>query len=54
MVHPQVVDGGEGQIHMVARKKLNKQLQTADKGWSGLGLGLEANSSPLFKKTSML
>jgi hypothetical protein len=35
MAHSQVVDGGEGlQIWGVAVNILNKQLQTADKGWS--------------------
>jgi len=44
MVHPQVGDGGEGlQILRVAVNILNKQLQTANKGWSSslwLGVGL--------------
>jgi hypothetical protein len=32
---PQVVDGGEGlQVWRVAANTLNKQSQTADKGWS--------------------
>jgi hypothetical protein len=44
MVCPQVADGGNGlQIWRVPAKILNKQLRTADKGWSsslGLGVGL--------------
>jgi hypothetical protein len=44
MTRPQVADGGEGlQIWRVDASILNKQLRTADKGWSsslGLGRGL--------------
>jgi hypothetical protein len=40
MVHPQVVDGGDGlQIWRIAANILNKKSWTADKGWSS-GLGL--------------
>jgi hypothetical protein len=48
MAHPQVADGGEGlQIWRVAANILNKQSQTADKGWpSSLGVGRGANNSP--------
>jgi hypothetical protein len=43
---PQVADGGEGlQIWRVAANILNKQSQTADKGWSSsLGVGRGANN----------
>jgi hypothetical protein len=39
--HPQVADGGDGlQICRVAATESNKQLLTADKGWSSiLGVG---------------
>jgi hypothetical protein len=44
MARPQVADGGDGlQIWRVAAIILNKQLRTADMGWSfrwGLGVGL--------------
>jgi hypothetical protein len=42
MACPQVADGGNGpQIWRIAANILNKQSQTADKGWSsGLGVGL--------------
>jgi hypothetical protein len=42
MAHPRVADGGDSlQIWRVAVNILNKQLQTADKGWSSsLGLGV--------------
>jgi hypothetical protein len=45
LVHPQVVDGGDSlQIWRVAVNILNKQSQTADKGWSpawGFDMGLK-------------
>jgi hypothetical protein len=46
MVHSQVVDGREGlQICKVAANVLNKQLQTANKGWScSLEVGQGANN----------
>jgi len=35
MAHPQVADGGDGlQMWRVAASIVNKQSQTADKGWS--------------------
>jgi hypothetical protein len=42
MVRPQVADGGDSlQIWRVGENILNKQLWTADKGWSSsLGVGL--------------
>jgi hypothetical protein len=48
MVHPQVVDGGEGlEIWRIAADILNKQLWTADRGRSSsLGVGQEANDLP--------
>jgi len=49
MACPQVADGGDGlQIWTVATNMLNKQSQTADKGWSSsfrVGKGTN-NSSP--------
>jgi hypothetical protein len=47
MAHPQVADGGDGfQIFKVAANILNKQLCTADKGWSSsFGVGRGANNS---------
>jgi hypothetical protein len=47
MAHPRVSDGGDHlQIQRVAANILNKQLWTADKGWSSsLGAGHEANNS---------
>jgi hypothetical protein len=46
MVRHQVGDGGTGlQIWRVAANILNKQSRTADKGWSGLGVGRGANNS---------
>jgi hypothetical protein len=44
---PQIADGGEGlQIWRVAADILNKELQTANKGWSSaLGVGHAANNS---------
>jgi hypothetical protein len=47
MACPQVADGGAGlQIRRVAANILNKQSQTAGKGWSSsLGVGHEANNS---------
>jgi hypothetical protein len=40
MVHPQIVAGDSLQMWKVAANILNKQSQTADKGWSSsLGLG---------------
>jgi hypothetical protein len=47
MARTQAADGGDGlQLRKVAVNKLNKQSQTADKGWSlNLGIGREANSS---------
>jgi len=46
MVHPQVVDGEEDlQVWRVAANMLNKQSQTANKGWSSsLGVGCGANN----------
>jgi len=43
MVHPWVADGGDGlQIWRVTADMLNKQPQTAGKGWSSiLGIGQE-------------
>jgi hypothetical protein len=43
MAHPQFADGGEGlQIWRVDVNILNKQLWTADKGWSSIsGLDVE-------------
>jgi hypothetical protein len=48
MARPQVADGGKGlQIWRVAVNILNKQSQTANKGWpSSLGVGRGANNSP--------
>jgi hypothetical protein len=45
MARPQVADLGEGlQIRRVAANILNKQSQTADKGWtSSLEVGRGAN-----------
>jgi hypothetical protein len=47
MVRPQVADGQNGlQIWRVAANILNKQSQTADRGWSSsLGVGRGANNS---------
>jgi len=47
IARPQVADGGDGlQIWRVDASILNKQLRTADKGWSSsLGVGRGANSS---------
>jgi hypothetical protein len=47
MACPQVANGGNAlQIWRVAAKILNKQLRTADKGWSSsLGVGCGANNS---------
>jgi hypothetical protein len=49
IARPQVADGGDGlQIWRVAANILNKQLRTADKGWSS-SLGVQRgadNSSP--------
>jgi hypothetical protein len=54
MERPQVADGGDGlQIWRVVANILNKQSQTADKGWSSsweLGVGI----TPHRKKTSLL
>jgi hypothetical protein len=49
MVRPQVADGGNAlQVWRVAANILNKQSQTADKGWtSSLGAGHGANNSSL-------
>jgi hypothetical protein len=49
MAQPQVADGGDGlQIWRVAANILNKQSQTADRGWSfSLGVGRGANNPPL-------
>jgi hypothetical protein len=46
MAHPHVEDGGENLwMWRVAANILNKQLQTADKGWSSsLGVGCGANN----------
>jgi len=46
MAHPKVADGGEGLwIWSVAVNTINKQSQTANKGWSSsLGIGHEANN----------
>jgi hypothetical protein len=46
---PEVADGGEDlQIWRVAANILNKQSQTAEKGWSSsLGVGRGANNSSL-------
>jgi hypothetical protein len=49
MLRPQVADGGDAlQFWKVAVNILNKQLWTADKGWSSsLGVGHGgSNSSP--------
>jgi hypothetical protein len=48
MARPQVADEGEGlQIWSVAANILNKQLRTADRGWSSsLGVGRGANNHP--------
>jgi hypothetical protein len=55
MARPQVADGGDGlQIWRVSANILNKQLRTADKGWSSsLGAGRWANDSSQ-KKLSLL
>jgi hypothetical protein len=49
MARPQVADGGDSlQIWRVGANISNKQLQTADKGWSSsLGVGHGANNSSL-------
>jgi hypothetical protein len=46
MARPQVADRGDGlQIWRVAANILNKQLRTADSGWSSsLGVGRGANN----------
>jgi hypothetical protein len=51
MARPQVADGGDGlQIWRVAANILNKQSQTADKGWSSI-LGLRVGlTTPHLKK----
>jgi hypothetical protein len=53
MAHPQVAGGGDTlQICRAAANMLNKQLQTADKGWSTsleVGRG-SSNLSPLKNK----
>jgi hypothetical protein len=48
MARPQVVDGGDSlQFWRVAANILNKQLRTANKGWSfSLGVGRGANNLP--------
>jgi hypothetical protein len=48
MARPQVADEGTPPLWRVAKNILNKQLQTADKGWRpSLGAGRGAdNSSP--------
>jgi hypothetical protein len=48
MAHPQVADGGDNlQIQMVAANILNKESQTANKGWfSSLEVGQGAKYSP--------
>jgi hypothetical protein len=55
MARPQVADGGDGlQLWREAANILNKQLRTADKGWSsslGIGRGL---TTPLREKISLL
>jgi hypothetical protein len=52
MARPQVADGGDGlQIWKVAASILNKQLRTADKGWSSsLGVERGAKNSPYKNK----
>jgi hypothetical protein len=54
MARPQVAEGGDGlQIWRVAENILNKQSQTADKGWAsslGVGRGLTTHR----KKISLL
>jgi hypothetical protein len=47
MVCPQVADGGDAlQFWREAANILNKQVRTADKGWSSsLGIGRGANDS---------
>jgi len=47
MVHPQVVDGGDGlQIYRVAANIPVKHSQRSDKGWSSiLWVGQGANNS---------
>jgi hypothetical protein len=49
MAHPQVADGGDAlQIWRVAASILNKESQTAYKGWSSnLGFVHGANNSSL-------
>jgi hypothetical protein len=49
MARPQVADGGDALLFWrVAANILNKQSQTADKGWSSsLGVGCGANNSSL-------
>jgi hypothetical protein len=49
MARPQVADGGDGlQIWRVAANILNKQSQTADKGWSSsLGVCCEMSKRAL-------
>jgi hypothetical protein len=49
MARPQVADGGDAlQVSRIAVNVLNKQLRTADKGWScSLGVGRGANNSSL-------
>jgi hypothetical protein len=48
MARPQVADGGVAlQVWRVAANILNKQSQTANKGWSSsLGVGRGDNNSP--------
>ena len=48
MVHPQVADGGMAPIWRIAVNILNKQLRTADNGWSSsLGVGRGASNFSL-------
>jgi len=52
MAHSWVVDGGDSlQMWRVAANALNKQLQTADKGWSS-HLGVTGQTTPDCKKKS--
>jgi hypothetical protein len=45
MARPQVADGRRPPIWMAAVNKLNKQLRTADEGWSSsLGVGRGVNN----------
>ena len=48
MARPQVADEGTPPLWRVAKNILNKQLQTADKGWRpSLGAGRGADNSSL-------